>query len=79
MFPLNPIILTTATLAGGAYAAAISSRARCSSYTLIDVRGTGEVQGPSAGFLTMNANILGAIPGGKTVSRMDFKAHVSIG
>ncbi|KAH7094536.1 cutinase [Paraphoma chrysanthemicola] len=37
----------------------------CPSYTIINTRGTGERQGPSAGFRTMNSNILGALSGGK--------------
>jgi hypothetical protein len=36
----------------------------CSSYIIIDTRGTGEMQGPSAGFRTMNKNIQSKMPGG---------------
>lgn len=32
---------------------------------LIDTRGTGEAQGPSTGFRTMNSNIMSAISGEK--------------
>ncbi|KAF4331725.1 cutinase 1 [Fusarium beomiforme] len=39
--------------------------AKCSSYTIINTRGTGEIQGPSAGFRTMNSRILSQVPGGK--------------
>jgi pimeloyl-ACP methyl ester carboxylesterase len=40
------------------------TRATCSRYTLIDTRGTGEAQGPSAGFRTMNSQILSSVSGG---------------
>lgn len=36
----------------------------CTRYTIIDTRGTGEPQGPSAGFRTMNRNIFAQVPGG---------------
>ncbi|KAK3068890.1 hypothetical protein LTR53_013189, partial [Teratosphaeriaceae sp. CCFEE 6253] len=38
----------------------------CSTYTIINTRGTGEPQGESSGFRTMNANIRAAISGGTT-------------
>jgi hypothetical protein len=37
----------------------------CPSYTIIDTRGTGEAQGPSSGFRTMNSRIQSALSGGK--------------
>jgi hypothetical protein len=37
----------------------------CPSYTIINTRGTGEAQGPSAGFRTMNSRITTALSGGK--------------
>lgn len=37
----------------------------CSSYTIINTRGTGEAQGPSAGFRTMNSNVQRQLSGGK--------------
>ncbi|EMF13934.1 carbohydrate esterase family 5 protein [Sphaerulina musiva SO2202] len=37
----------------------------CSSYTIINTRGTGEPPGPCPEFLTMNQNILSQLPGGK--------------
>lgn len=40
----------------------------CSAYTLINTRGTGERQGPSSGFTTMNRNVLAAKPGGTVYS-----------
>ncbi|WRT69550.1 uncharacterized protein IL334_006537 [Kwoniella shivajii] len=36
----------------------------CPKYTLINTRGTGERQGESSGFTTMNARILAQLPGG---------------
>lgn len=42
-----------------------TSAATCSSYTIINTRGTGEIQGPSAGFRTMNSRITSQVPGGK--------------
>ncbi|KZM26227.1 hydrolase [Ascochyta rabiei] len=39
--------------------------ASCPSYTIINTRGTGEAQGPSAGFRTMNGRIIAALCGGK--------------
>jgi hypothetical protein len=47
----------------------------CPSYTIINTRGTGELQGPSAGFRTMNAQITSQLSGGKiynTVYPADF-------
>lgn len=37
----------------------------CPSYTIINTRGTGEAQGQSAGFRTMNARITSQLTGGK--------------
>ncbi|WPH03557.1 putative cutinase 1 [Acrodontium crateriforme] len=59
----NTVLL--ATLAVSSSALAIDKRATCSSYTIIDTRGTGEAQGPSAGFLTMNSNVQAKLSGGK--------------
>lgn len=42
--------------------------ANCPSYTIINTRGTGERQGPSAGFRTMNTRVTGALSGGKIYS-----------
>lgn len=58
-----------------AQAGVIARQNACSSYTIIDTRGTGELQGPSAGFRTMNSNIQNQLPGGKvynTVYPADF-------
>ncbi|KAM0541308.1 hypothetical protein ACHAPJ_013302 [Fusarium lateritium] len=42
-----------------------ASAASCSSYTIINTRGTGEAQGASAGFRTMNSRITSQVSGGK--------------
>jgi hypothetical protein len=57
---------------------AITERAvssTCPRYTIINTRGTGEVQGPSSGFRTMNTNIQAQLSGGtiyNTVYAADF-------
>ncbi|KAG9513058.1 cutinase, partial [Aureobasidium melanogenum] len=56
--------LLSVCLAAGAVATPIEKRAACSKYTIISTRGTGELQGPSAGFLTMNQKTLAQVPGG---------------
>lgn len=38
--------------------------ASCPAYTIINTRGTGERQGPSAGFTTMNSRVRSALSGG---------------
>jgi predicted esterase len=64
------------TLAAGVPLLALSSAApveevkravssSCPSYTIINTRGTGEAQGPSAGFRTMNQRVQAALTGGK--------------
>ncbi|KAI5198646.1 cutinase [Aureobasidium subglaciale] len=62
-------VLVGASLLGMAVASPVDLESRasgCSSYTLINTRGTGEVQGQSSGFTTMNSNIRSQVPGGKT-------------
>ncbi|KAL2204690.1 cutinase [Sarocladium strictum] len=43
----------------------LNERATCSSYTIINTRGTGELQGQSSGFRTMNSQITSQVSGGK--------------
>ena len=50
--------------AGAVQASPVTKRASCSSYVVIDTRGTGELQGPSAGFRTMNQQIFSTVAGG---------------
>ncbi|EST10058.1 Cutinase [Kalmanozyma brasiliensis GHG001] len=57
-------LLTFVLAAVGALAAPIEKRAGCSKYIIIDTRGTGEPQGPSAGFRSMNSRIFSAVRGG---------------
>ena len=72
-------------LAATAYAVPVENvekRAACSSYTIINTRGTGEMQGPSAGFRTMNSKITSQLPGGKiynTVYPADFSQVSTVG
>ncbi|GAP92450.1 putative cutinase 1 [Rosellinia necatrix] len=42
-----------------------AASASCPSYTIINTRGTGELQGQSAGFRTMNSQITDQLSGGK--------------
>ncbi|KAI1276418.1 A cutinase-like protein from cryptococcus Sp [Xylaria sp. FL0933] len=54
----------------------------CPSYTIINTRGTGEVQGESAGFRTMNSQITSQLSGGKiynTVYPADFNQNSAAG
>ncbi|KAF2128716.1 carbohydrate esterase family 5 protein [Dothidotthia symphoricarpi CBS 119687] len=53
------------TLALSASSLSIEKRAACTSYTIINTRGTGEAQGPSSAFRTMNSNIQSQVSGGK--------------
>lgn len=66
---LKNALLTTfiLSLAASASASPIQKRAAaCSSYTIINTRGTGELQGPSSGFTTINTKVLAQVSGGKT-------------
>lgn len=59
-----------------------AASASCSSYTIINTRGTGEAQGPSAGFRTMNSKVTAALSGGKiynTVYAADFSQNSAAG
>ncbi|KAM0236974.1 hypothetical protein ACHAP5_009214 [Fusarium lateritium] len=56
--------------------------AGCSSYTIINTRGTGEAQGASSGFRTMNSRIMSKASGGKvynTVYPADFSQNSASG
>jgi hypothetical protein len=62
-------LIAGASLLGLAAASPVDLEGRqsaCSSYTIINTRGTGEVQGQSSGFNTMNSNIRSQVSGGKT-------------
>jgi len=74
--------LLSVFLAAGAVANPIEKRAACSSYTIISTRGTGELQGPSAGFRTMNSQTLAQVPGGtvyNTVYLADASQNSALG
>jgi hypothetical protein len=63
-------LVSTLSLLAGAFAAPVNEVKRaastsCPSYTIINTRGTGEPQGPSAGFRTMNSRVTTAHSGGK--------------
>ncbi|KAI4851247.1 hypothetical protein E4T44_02254 [Aureobasidium sp. EXF-8845] len=66
------ILLVGAILPCSALAGPIEKRARCPSYTIIDIRGTFEMQGASKAFVTMNKAIFEALPGGHQVSIPDL-------
>ncbi|KAJ4988556.1 family 5 carbohydrate esterase [Stagonosporopsis vannaccii] len=56
--------------------------ASCPSYTIINTRGTGEPQGASAGFRTMNSRVISALSGGKiynTVYAAGFSQNSAAG
>lgn len=57
---LNTVILSSLA----ALAAAAPLAGSCNDYVILDARGTFEPQGPSAGFKTMVASTLSALPGG---------------
>jgi hypothetical protein len=77
-------IIPVLALAGCATAApqAPASATDCSSYTIINTRGTGEAQGPSSGFRTMNSRIMSKVSGGKvynTVYAAGFDQNSALG
>ena len=70
------------TTASAVQAGVLPRQSACSSYTIINTRGTGELQGQSSGFRTMNANIQQQVPGGKvynTVYPADFSQVSTVG
>ncbi|KAJ1030232.1 hypothetical protein NDA16_001143 [Ustilago loliicola] len=64
MLAKSTFITLLLAAAGAVQAFPLEKRAGCSSYTVIDTRGTGELQGPSAGFRTMNQKIFSTVSGG---------------
>ena len=72
-------------LAATAFAAPVENvekRAACSSYTIINTRGTGEIQGESSGFRSINAKVTSQVPGGKiynTVYAAGFDQNSMLG
>ncbi|KAH7174408.1 cutinase [Fusarium flagelliforme] len=80
-FQFVPLLAAAATVS--ASPVEIEPRAaQCSSYTIINTRGTGEVQGASSGFRTMNSRITSQVSGGKiynTVYPADFSQNSASG
>ncbi|KAI5370240.1 Putative cutinase/acetylxylan esterase, alpha/Beta hydrolase [Septoria linicola] len=72
---LNELVAVLA-LCFGVIAAPLEERATCSSYTIINTRGTGEPQGPSSGFRTMNTQITSQVSG-STIYNTVYAAGVS--
>ncbi|KAF3043924.1 hypothetical protein E8E11_005153 [Didymella keratinophila] len=79
-------LLAVLPLLAGTFAAPVEEKravsASCPSYTIINTRGTGEIQGPSAGFRTMNSRVQAALSGGKiynTVYPADFSQNSAAG
>ncbi|KAF3034135.1 hypothetical protein E8E12_002127 [Didymella heteroderae] len=80
-------LLAVLPLLAGTFAAPVEEVKRaasssCPSYTIINTRGTGEIQGPSAGFRTMNSRVTSALSGGKiynTVYAADFSQNSVLG
>ncbi|CAO1627228.1 unnamed protein product [Parajaminaea phylloscopi] len=67
MFAAGRLVLLVATAAALAVAGPVPAEPRatkCSAYTIIDTRGTTEIQGPSIGFRTMNTQIRAQVSGG---------------
>ncbi|KAK8843530.1 hypothetical protein IAR55_007190 [Kwoniella newhampshirensis] len=59
------VVLVFSLVLTGAIPVERATSSNCPSYTIISTRGTGEAQGPSAGFTTMNRAIMSDITGGK--------------
>ncbi|KAK4556947.1 hypothetical protein LTR86_005928 [Recurvomyces mirabilis] len=60
----------------------IERQTSCAAYTIINTRGTGEIQGPSSGFRTMNSNVQQQVSGGtiySTVYAADFSQNSAAG
>ncbi|KAJ8113449.1 hypothetical protein OPT61_g4425 [Boeremia exigua] len=80
IFSILPLLATTFAAPVDDVKRAVS--ATCPSYTIINTRGTGEAQGPSSGFRTMNTRVTGALSGGKiynTVYAAGFSQNSAAG
>lgn len=63
---LSVVSLLALSVSAAPVADAVEIRAgACSSYTIINTRGTGEIQGESSGFRTINSRVTQQLPGGK--------------
>ena len=82
MFAKSTFVTLLLALSGAVQSAPLDKRATCSSYVIIDTRGTGEAQGPSSGFITMNQQIRSTVSGGSeydTVYPADFSQNSASG
>jgi len=83
MVQIPSLVVALVATASIAQAAPIDKRAGgCSTYIIINTRGTGELQGPSSGFRTMNSNIQSKQSGGSvynTVYPADFSQISTVG
>ncbi|KAN0060191.1 hypothetical protein ACQY0O_007520 [Thecaphora frezii] len=61
---------STAPSASTGSAGSSSAGGKCSSYLVISTRGTGELQGPSTGFISMNQQIQSGAPGGSVYNTL---------
>ena len=76
-------VLALSAHAAPAAEATVDKRAgACSSYTIINTRGTGEMQGESSGFVAINRRLTAEVPGGKvynTVYLADASQNSALG
>ncbi|KAI8941624.1 hypothetical protein NX059_002837 [Plenodomus lindquistii] len=80
LLPFLPLLASTFAAPIDDVKRAVSTS--CPSYTIINTRGTGEAQGPSTGFRTMNSRVTGALSGGKiynTVYAAGFSQNSAAG
>lgn len=77
------LTVSAAPVAKAEVAAPVDKRTgACSSYTIINTRGTGEPQGPSLGFTAINRLLTAEVPGGKvynTVYLADASQNSALG
>jgi hypothetical protein len=64
-FSTSVSLLALAALSTAAPMEGVKRQTKCASYTIINARGTGEIQGQSFGFRTMNSRVQSAVSGGK--------------
>ncbi|KAH7385343.1 cutinase [Phaeosphaeria sp. MPI-PUGE-AT-0046c] len=79
---VSAVSLLSLTLAAPVKDVRRAEAGSCSSYTIINTRGTSEAQGESAGFRTMNKRIQSAVSGGKiynTVYAADASQNSALG
>ncbi|KAK8095211.1 cutinase [Apiospora kogelbergensis] len=79
---LLSVVSALALTTSAAPAQSAAAAGACSSYTIINTRGTGEPQGESAGFRTVNQQLMRDVPGGKvynTVYLADASQNSALG